>query len=89
MTLQTANDVSSQFVDHGFPSRASALALSAVLRTTSLSMGTYHLQVPAEQKSLNRSFCNFAHLMTSVRPLNLPKIVTIRWLGAAPHIGEI
>jgi hypothetical protein len=51
-------------------------------------MGTCHFQAPTQQKPLDRSFSNFAQLITSARPLNVPKMVTIGWVGAAPHIGE-
>jgi hypothetical protein len=52
-------------------------------------MGTSHFQAPTEQKPLDLLFRNFAQLITSARPLNLPKMVTVAWQGAAPHTGEI
>jgi hypothetical protein len=52
-------------------------------------MGTCHFQAPTGQKPLDRSFCNFAQLIASARPLNLLKMLIFGWLGAAPHIGEM
>jgi hypothetical protein len=66
-------------------SRASALALSAVLRTTSLSYrnmpfsGIHRTNTPWPIV-----LWNSAQLITSARPLNLPKMVAIGWLGVAP-----
>jgi hypothetical protein len=44
---------------------------------------------PTGQKPLDRSFWNFAQLIMSAWPLNLPEMVTIGWIEAAPHVGEI
>jgi hypothetical protein len=52
-------------------------------------MGTCHFQAPTQQKPFDRSFWNFAQLIRSAWPLNTQKMVTIGWVGAARHIGEI
>jgi hypothetical protein len=75
-------------------SRASALALSTVLRTTSLirfPMGTCDFQATTEQNNplTDRSEILHMQLIASARPLNLPEMVTIGWLGAASHTGGI
>jgi hypothetical protein len=70
-------------------SRASAAALSTVLRTTTLPMETCDFQAPAHPKPLSRSRWNFERLIMSVRLRDVPKMLAIDWLEAAPQIGEI
>jgi hypothetical protein len=62
-------------------SRASAAALSTVLRTTILSLETYDFRVPAKRKPLNRSKRNFQRWITSVVLPAVPKMVGIGRLG--------
>jgi hypothetical protein len=45
-------------------------------------------QASAQPKSLNGSTWNFVRLLTSVRLRDLPKMIGIGWLEAAPQIGE-
>ena len=52
-------------------------------------MGTCDFQVSPQPKPLNRSRWNFARLITSASLRDVPKMVLIGWLGAAPQIGEI
>jgi hypothetical protein len=52
-------------------------------------METCDFQVPAKPKSLNRSTWNFPRIITLARLRDVPKMVGIGRLGAAPHIGEI
>jgi hypothetical protein len=47
------------------------------------------LRHPPKKNPLTDRSDIFAQLITSARPLNMPKMVTIGWVGAAPHIGEI
>ena len=51
-------------------------------------MGTCDFQVSAQPKPLNRSRWNFARLIRSASLRDVPKMVWISWLGAAPQIGE-
>jgi hypothetical protein len=49
-------------------------------------MGTCDFQAPAEQKPLHRTLWDFANLIKSAIPPNLPKMAIIAWLGAAPYL---
>ena len=70
-------------------SRASAAALSNVLRTTTLSYGKMRFSgtCPAETpEPIIMKFC----IITSARDYAMcQKMVGIGWLGTAPQIGEI
>ena len=70
-------------------SRASAAALSTVLRKTTLSYGNMRFSGITQQKPLNRSRWNFARLITLASLRDVPKMAVIGWLGAAPQIGEV
>jgi hypothetical protein len=70
-------------------SRASEAALSTVLRTTTLSYGNMRFSgnCPAETPQLIKM--KFARLIMSTSLRDVPKMVGIGWLEAAPEIGEI
>jgi hypothetical protein len=51
--------------------------------------GIIRFSAPAQPKPLNRSVWNFARLIMSARLPDMPNIVWIGWLGAAPQIGEL
>lgn len=42
-----------------------------------------------QRQLVDRKIWNLANLITSVRSTNMPKMVIISWLGAAPQISEI
>jgi hypothetical protein len=58
-------------------------------RRLRIPMRTYAFQAFAQPKPLHQSTRNFALLITSVRSPNVPEMVRIGRLGAAPLIGKI
>jgi hypothetical protein len=72
-------------LSHRGVSRASAAALSTLLRTTTLSYGNTQFSgtCPAETpKPIKMKFCVIDYS-------DVPKMVAIGWLEAAQQIGEI
>ena len=52
-------------------------------------METYDIRAPAKPKPINLSIRNLERLLKSASLRDVPKMVVIGWLGAAPQIGEI
>jgi hypothetical protein len=52
-------------------------------------MGTCHFQASTQQKSLDRSFLNFAQLTMSARPLNMPTRSTAVAVKPRSHANSV
>jgi hypothetical protein len=70
-------------------SRASAAALSTVLRTTTLSYGNMPFSGTCPPETPQPIKMKYSRLITSVGLRDVPKMIAIGWLEAAPQIGEI